>query len=64
MIDLLASMKITRVRFYRAPSRTMFNQSFHVCTVETDAGITGIARTSHSVGYELAESGWKRVLSA
>jgi len=35
-------MKITRVRFYRAPSRTMFNQSAHVCTVETDAGITGI----------------------
>ena len=40
--DILADMKITRVRFYRAPSRSMFNQSFHVCTVETDAGITGI----------------------
>lgn len=38
----LSSMKITRVRFYLAPSRSMFNQSAHVCTVETDAGITGI----------------------
>ena len=37
----LASMKITRVRFYRAPSRSMFNQSSHVCTVETDQGIIG-----------------------
>jgi galactonate dehydratase len=40
--DILSSLKITRVRFYEAPSRTMFNQSAHVCTVETDAGITGI----------------------
>ena len=36
--DVLSSMKITRVRFYSASSRTMFNQSAHVCTVETDAG--------------------------
>jgi L-alanine-DL-glutamate epimerase-like enolase superfamily enzyme len=36
-------MKITRVRFYHNPnSRPIFNQSFHVVTVETDAGITGI----------------------
>jgi L-alanine-DL-glutamate epimerase-like enolase superfamily enzyme len=36
-------MKITRVRFYESPiSRPMFNQSFHVVTVETDQGITGI----------------------
>ena len=36
-------MKITRVRFYQNPlSRPMFNQSFHIVTVETDAGITGI----------------------
>ena len=40
--DALSSMKITRIRFYHAPSRTMFNQSAHVCTVETDAGLTGI----------------------
>ncbi len=40
--DVLSSMKITRVRFYSASSRTMFNQSAHVCTVETDAGITGV----------------------
>jgi hypothetical protein len=39
----LPKMKITRVRFYESPfSRPMFNQSFHIVTVETDAGITGI----------------------
>jgi galactonate dehydratase len=39
----LRKMKITRVRFYQNPrSRPMFNQSFHIVTVETDAGITGI----------------------
>ena len=36
-------MKITRIRFYHNPnSRPIFNQSYHVVTVETDAGITGI----------------------
>ena len=36
-------MKITRVRFYESPiSRPHFNQSFHIVTVETDQGITGI----------------------
>lgn len=36
-------MKITRVRFYHNPeSRPIFNQSAHIVTVETDAGITGI----------------------
>lgn len=39
----LPKMKITRVRFYHNPnSRPIFNQSYHVLTVETDAGITGI----------------------
>ncbi len=39
----LPKMKITRVRLYESPiSRPMINQSFHVITVETDAGITGI----------------------
>ena len=38
----LDGLKVTRVRFYHAPSRSMFNQSFHVCTVETNMGITGI----------------------
>ncbi len=39
----LKAMKITRVRFYRDPrSRPIFNQSSHVVTVETDAGVTGI----------------------
>ncbi|MFB3922577.1 MAG: mandelate racemase/muconate lactonizing enzyme family protein [Terriglobia bacterium] len=36
-------LKITRVRFYHNPAtRPMINQSFHIVTVETDAGITGI----------------------
>jgi galactonate dehydratase len=36
-------MKITRIRFYHNPnSREIFNQSYHIVTVETDAGITGI----------------------
>lgn len=35
--------KVTRVRFYRvSDSRPIFNQSSHIVTVETDAGITGI----------------------
>jgi galactonate dehydratase len=39
----LSQMKITRVRFYHAPnSRPMFNQSFHIVTVETDSGLIGI----------------------
>lgn len=38
-----APMRITRVRFYQNPaSRPMINQSVHIVTVETDAGITGI----------------------
>jgi galactonate dehydratase len=39
----IGPIKITRVRLYQSPiSRPMFNQSFHVVTVETDQGITGI----------------------
>jgi L-alanine-DL-glutamate epimerase-like enolase superfamily enzyme len=39
----IKKMKITRVRYYESPiSRPIFNQSFHIITVETDAGITGI----------------------
>jgi len=45
-LDALAApapMKITRIRFYESPySRPMFAQSFHIVTIETDAGITGI----------------------
>src|SRR5262245_19498589 len=38
-----SKLKITRIRFYHNPnSRPIFNQSFHVVTVETDQGITGI----------------------
>ena len=36
-------MKITRIRFYKNPrGRAIFNQSYNIVTVETDAGITGI----------------------
>lgn len=39
----LKKMKITRIRYYESPiSRPIFNQSFHVVLVETDAGITGV----------------------
>ncbi|MCU0245174.1 MAG: mandelate racemase/muconate lactonizing enzyme family protein [Bryobacter sp.] len=39
----LRKMKITRIRMFDAPNtRPMINQSFHIVTVETDAGITGI----------------------
>src|SRR5260370_16928180 len=39
----LPKMKITRIRFYQNPlSKTLFNQSFHIVTVETDSGLTGI----------------------
>jgi galactonate dehydratase len=36
-------LRITRIRFYHNPaSPPHFNQSFHIVTVETDGGITGI----------------------
>jgi L-alanine-DL-glutamate epimerase-like enolase superfamily enzyme len=39
----LPKMKIARVRFYESPlTRPMINQSFHIVTVETDAGLVGI----------------------
>ena len=39
----LPPMKITRVRFYLNPSSgPTFNQSFHIVTIETDQGITGV----------------------
>ncbi len=39
----VAPMKITRVRVYTPPNpNPLFNQSDHVVTIETDAGITGI----------------------
>jgi galactonate dehydratase len=40
--DILKDIKITRIRWYKAPSRPMTNQSMHVVTIETDKGITGI----------------------
>jgi len=39
----LPKAKITRVRIYKPPDlNPLFNQSNMICTVETDAGITGI----------------------
>jgi galactonate dehydratase len=39
----LPQIKITRVRIYQPPNlNQLFNQSNMLCTVETDAGITGI----------------------
>jgi len=39
----LPQAKITRVRIYRPPNlNQLFNQSNMLCTVETDAGLTGI----------------------
>ncbi len=39
----IPKMKITRVRAYTPPNpNPLFNQSDHVVTIETDAGITGI----------------------
>ena len=39
----LPKLEITRIRLYESPlTRPMLNQSFHVVTVETSAGITGI----------------------
>jgi len=39
----LRKMKITRIRLYESPiNRPIINQSHHILTVETDAGITGI----------------------
>lgn len=38
----LDSMKITRIRFFKAPTREIFNQSAHVSLIETDQGIAGV----------------------
>jgi L-alanine-DL-glutamate epimerase-like enolase superfamily enzyme len=39
----LKRMKITRIRYWESSiTRPMVNQSFHVVTIETDAGLTGI----------------------
>ena len=43
MLAALPKMKIKRIRFFQNPlSKTLFNQSFHIVTVETDSGLTGI----------------------
>ena len=46
-------LKITRVRFYHNPnSPSHINQSFHIVTVETDQGITGIGEGGFKEGVE------------
>src|SRR5262245_39104831 len=53
----IPKMKITRVRFYQSPiTRPMVNQSFHIVTVETDAGLVGIGEGGYLDGIrECAE---------
>ena len=53
----LPKMKITAIRYYQSPiSRPMFNQSFDIVTIETDAGITGIGEGgSHDTVQECSE---------
>ena len=54
--DIIRDLKITRVRWYKAPSSAMTNQSMHVVTVETDKGITGIGEGgTASLVSELAQ---------
>ncbi len=49
----LPKMKITRVRYYKAPnSRPIFNQSSHIVAIETDQGITGIGEGGHPDSIE------------
>jgi L-alanine-DL-glutamate epimerase-like enolase superfamily enzyme len=46
-------LKITRVRFYHNPdTRPQINQSFHIVTVETDQGITGIGEGGELEGIK------------
>ena len=49
---LTDDLKITRVRFYKAPSRSMVNQSAHIVTVETDRGITGVGEGGTAFGHQ------------
>ncbi len=46
-------MKITRVRYYKAPnSRPIFNQSSNIVVIETDQGISGIGEGGHPDSIE------------
>ena len=46
-------MKITRVRFYHNPaSPPHFNQSFHIVTIETDQGVTGVGEGGSKLAVE------------
>lgn len=48
------NLKITRIRYYHVEPgvQTVFNQSSHVVTVETDQGITGIGEGGHRDSIE------------
>jgi L-alanine-DL-glutamate epimerase-like enolase superfamily enzyme len=53
----IPNLKITRVRFYEnSGTRPMTNQSFHIVTVETDQGITGIGEGGYKTGVEQCAS--------
>jgi galactonate dehydratase len=59
LLDTLATpapkMKITRVRYYESPlTRPMVNQSMHIVTVETDAGLLGIGEGGYLDGIREA----------
>ncbi|MFN0086882.1 MAG: mandelate racemase/muconate lactonizing enzyme family protein [Blastocatellia bacterium] len=59
LMDALAApapkMKITRVRYYESPiTRPMVNQSMHIVTVETDAGLMGIGEGGYLDGIREA----------
>src|SRR6266478_1336173 len=63
MLAALPKMKIKRIRFYQNPlSKTLFNQSYHIVTVETDQGITGIGEggskdtVSQCAGFIIGEN--------
>jgi L-alanine-DL-glutamate epimerase-like enolase superfamily enzyme len=46
-------LKITRARFYLNPlSPVLFNQSFHIVTIETDQGITGVGEGGSKDTFE------------
>ncbi len=49
----ISPMKITRVRLYTPPDPSpVFNQSDHVVTIETDAGVTGIGEGGSKEMFE------------
>src|SRR5437667_2811914 len=59
MLAAIPKMKIKRIRFYHNPlSKTLFNQSFHVVTVETDQGLTGIGEGDRGTPLPISARTW------